>query len=711
MIDEDEPVAVLAPSVKVAEQDFAIPKAPRNLNPVTWVPAGGKFQIAGMTIEGGLVYVVTGRMNRSSMDPSYIDPSVPVATEGNFRIRSMEYWPSYTQVTPTARRSYLEWLAGGRCHPEADIGFVFLFFYGLERRALGDGLKDPEVRAEWPVIVRELERLIDIYGSRSTSFKNYAGTLLGLLTTKLEDKMYLQPLPALPSSYELPLALRIAIGQAMGDGVPIPKHLASAWIRHDPNAYLRTPATRCPSEFDVLFGEQYTKVYGEGMVIPRNKTKLRYVYRPATSAQGSLGEVKLSFGDIPDVSALTKPVSDLRLIAELVTTDLDAYSRYLGRNPDGAAHLGAILLLPRQVWPEATREAFDQLRLGVAEAPIVCTFSALLSRMGSSEVFNKERTLALATSLNAAGIGFEPDVLAGSKIPKPDDHVVLFDLPAPEEVRTTSAFQAAALTLQLASSIAVADGGFDDAEVKHLRDQIEAWVHLTPAHRARLAGHLSLLVTSPVSLTSLKKRLEVLDAQAKESIASFMSILAQADGAVSAKEVKALEKIYKVLGFDSKKVFSDLNSAGAGLNGGSKVASGSTGGFKLDQARIAALQEDTAKVSALLANIFAEDGDKTPPVAVEPTPEAGELQADASAVDQVAILGLDAQHAAFARMLLTRNEWVRSELQDVADDMDLMLDGALERVNEAAFDAHDIPFTEGDDPIEINTELREKIEA
>ena len=48
---------------------------------------------------------------------------------------------------------------------------------------------------------------------------------------------------------------------------------------------------------------------------------------------------------------------------------------------------------------------------------------------------------------------------------------------------------------------------------------------------------------------------------------------------------------------------------------------------------------------------------------------------------------------------------------DVSADLDLMLDGALERINEASFDAHDMPFTEGEDPVEVNADVLEKLEA
>ena len=130
----------------------------------------------------------------------------------------------------------------------------------------------------------------------------------------------------------------------------------------------------------------------------------------------------------------------------------------------------------------------------------------------------------------------------------------------------------------------------------------------------------------------------------------------------------------------------------------------------MDPAKIAALQQDTERVSALLANIFteAEDTVTTPAVAQrEPDAEA-ELEPSSSSAG---LLGLDEAHSALARMMLSRPEWSREELLDVAADLDLMLDGALERINEAAFDAHDMPLCEGDEPVVVNAEILEKVEA
>ena len=54
---------------------------------------------------------------------------------------------------------------------------------------------------------------------------------------------------------------------------------------------------------------------------------------------------------------------------------------------------------------------------------------------------------------------------------------------------------------------------------------------------------------------------------------------------------------------------------------------------------------------------------------------------------------------------MERESWSRSELLVVARELGLMLDGALEAINEASYDKIDLPFSEGDDPVEINPDV------
>src|SRR3546814_10359058 len=93
-------------------------------------------------------------------------------------------------------------------------------------------------------------------------------------------------------------------------------------------------------------------------------------------------------------------------------------------------------------------------------------------------------------------------------------------------------------------------------------------------------AQLRLLIVTPVSVTSLKKKLEPLGLHARETLATFMVTVAQSDGVVLPAEVQQLEKIYKLLGVDAKKVFSDVHAVVAGESiAGTQTPTKKVGGF------------------------------------------------------------------------------------------------------------------------------------
>ena len=158
----------------------------------------------------------------------------------------MGYWPSYSSIVPQCRTVYLEWLAAGKNDPGAYIGYVFLYFYGLERRALADARSSPAARAEIPAIIRETERLLAIY-SGDASFNFYASRFIDMARmSSSTDRLY-KSLPVFgPPSYEFPPYLKIALGQLVVDGLPLPAGWALAWVEQDPLSRLRTPARQMP---------------------------------------------------------------------------------------------------------------------------------------------------------------------------------------------------------------------------------------------------------------------------------------------------------------------------------------------------------------------------------------------------------------------------------------------------------------------------------
>lgn len=711
---EDRPVSVpvVRRSAGAAQSGFALPPS-RDVAAEggAWVAANQVTKVGGVNIPGGMVYVGS---TSGPADPSLIDPQKAVAFKGDYTVSQMGYWPSYSSISPEERRSYLNWLADGRKASDAEIGYVFLFFYGLERRAVVDARQSIAAKADLPGIAQEVHRLLGIYGSKSGSFRGYATRFLDWISiVEHTDRLYQRPVPALESGFELPVYMKLALGQCATDAVPVPPALALAWARLDPNISLRTPATRCKEEFEKLFLQKYTEKYGSGIVIKRNRTKLKVSYHPASSGLRTRGELTFAADGVPDVTALTAPIKQLDGVVEEATKALESFSRMVGKTPELRFSIEGFVLLPPSLWPESAQKSLQALARQVNDKPATMTFQKLLEAWSTNVSLSKDKALSLAKALEASNVGMEPDILGGSRIPKAEDSIVLFFLAGPEKLpRGEGAYQAACLSLQLASAVANADGEFGDEEMAHLAATISSWQHLNPGQIMRLKAHLHLLRAAPVTLASLKKKTDAMEQNSRETIATFLATVAQVDGEVSPAEVKMLEKVYKAMGVDPNKVFSDVHAVAAGTKPtAATVASVEATGFKLDPARIAELQKDTDKVSSLLANIFteAEEAIASGEFAVAEAQTAQDAEPDAQVTK--GLMGLDEAHSALARLLLSRVDWSREDLSDAAADLDLMLDGSLEQINEAAFDAFDMPFFEGDDPITVNTDILERIEA
>lgn len=672
-----------------------IPRPPAGFGSGKWVPADTPIEVRGFVIPGGMLYHGNSlKAPSGQVEPALIDPRLPVAPEAvDETVRLMDYWPSYHAITPQARRAYLQWLSAGRTNPGTNIGYIFLFFYGLERRVLVDlnDSTDPEIG----VIGREVERLLDIY-SHNNSFRSYASSFLSLIQILQSGEPEPESDPPVIShtGYELPLQLRVALGQRAKGEIPIDANWARTWALADPNLRKRTPVTRCEAPFKALFADKFNNRFPSGMPLPKIKTRLRTEYHAASSG---LRGVKAGLSsDLPDVTASSKPGKIFQPLLDQCAEELDAFSRYLGRNPGQEESLDAILQLPSSLWPVAARSQLDELRDAVIQNNLTLSFGELSGKFNAAGALNKDKTLGFARALSERKVGMEPDVLSGAKIPKCEDKVVLFCAAECEgSVRSSPEYQAAAITIGLAYNVAMADGAFSAEEEAVLKHRVDNWPGLSVAHRKRLHAHLQLQAYQSTNLATYKKRLEPLDAGAREAVAKFLAHLAQADGTVSTKEVKVLEKIYSVLGLDKQQVFTDLHRAPSGQATPSVPASATKpDSFSLDLSKIADLQKETAHVSSLLAQVFIDE-DSAP---AEPEPAC-----------ETSLIGLDEDHSSFLRLLFSRASWSREEIEEAAADLGLMIDGALDCINEAGMEHFEELVIEDGEPLEINQEVVERI--
>ena len=171
------------------------------------------------------------------------------------------------------------------------------------------------------------------------------------------------------------------------------------------------------------------------------------------------------------------------------------------------------------------------------------------------------------------------------------------------------------------------------------------------------------------------------------------------------------EKIYKTLQLDVQALYGKLHATNTDDPVTVRLPLANTGGFtippppevktgvQLDMNRIAELKKESKKVSDMLGVIFSGQEET---LQAEPVEEL-------LSVDNENLLGLDNAHSNLTKLLCTRFQWTRVELEEIAIDCEMMLDGALEHINEAAYDIYDAAFTDGDDPIEINQDILKEL--
>ncbi|WP_210242845.1 tellurite resistance TerB family protein [Pararhizobium mangrovi] len=654
-----------------------------------WIPFGDSTSVAGRDL-GGLIYVGTppslsdggyGQKCRA-----YIDPSLPVARPGLDRDgREMPYWPGYSNIPARCRATYLDWLAGGRTDRSRDPGYMFLYFYGLERRFFVDNPSDEERQQ----IVDEVRRLVQLYADNG-SVQRYLGEFIDIAQVATMEIEAIEPIFE-RSGWDLPLSLRIAIGTRIGREEPLDARWMASWLFCHPEHSLRTAATRCRDEFLALFRIRFGERFPDGLKVNKPKRVLKATYRAASSEFTGTLAPTVDDKPIPDIGRLRKPVEIAQSIADEVMDELDKLSRFLGRRPDERSSAAAHALLPaklRPLFPSAELEALRGWAADrVAEGGFVTLADAIERLEGERPgKIGKRQFTGAADALARTGFGLAPDPRFALRSPKPDEPVVVFDLgERVEKLEDVShRYRSVLMEIALGSFVAHANGHVADGERQSLEERIASSDGLNDQERRRLAANLAWFLAVPPDMSLLRRKLKDMAERDETAIRAALVAAARSDGTIHAEEVASLERVYKALGLDANRVYSDLHSgdladtlpvvraARTGAPGEAIPGDRDHAGPMLDTSRIAAIRSDTQRVSSVLGEIFdIEEEDDVPDV------EAG-LPG-----------GLDRNHAALVRALITMPHWSEEEFAELCERHSLLASGSLETINEWGFERYD----------------------
>jgi hypothetical protein len=145
---------------------------------ITWAGNTQEIKIHDYIIPDPLIYWTSNISE--NVEASCINLNFPIGKPIDEPKGSLGYWPRYSSISPDQRANYLEWLSSGRSSELNDIGYAFLFFYGLENRAIIE-------KKDISIIIQEANLLLKKYPI-SRSFYSYLSSFLAYIAMQ---QMYL----------------------------------------------------------------------------------------------------------------------------------------------------------------------------------------------------------------------------------------------------------------------------------------------------------------------------------------------------------------------------------------------------------------------------------------------------------------------------------------------------------------------------------------
>ncbi|MEZ9368934.1 TerB N-terminal domain-containing protein [Shewanella sp. 10N.286.51.B2] len=671
-----------------------------------WIGESEQLTINGRKLKRGLFYFggVMNSLDGYGIEPSLVDEKRPVSkpplneNAETHSDESLGYWPSYASLSQGCRGAYLDWLASERSNPNIPIGYVFIYFYGFERRIIENKATSDVSDPEFIAIFDEVLRLNKVF-SANRSFNRYSSDFLELMAlfrpSLLEYRMDEIPDTHNALSFKIKLANTVVNDQIVG------VKLALAWLKNTFEYSLKMPARRCEEEFRKLFEIRFSQKFGEGISVKPNKTKLRLSYNAASNG---IHGIDLAVEELPDPSILKGPIKKLIPIAEACTEELASYSRYLGKADTSKNDIAALMLLPKELVNESNSPVIGEFKKW-AEQVIenqdgLTTVKEFWSHTGMPfpKGINKKEHELLTNLATKANIGIAPDQRFHQAKVKADGNIVLFTPAHGEFFEPSQAFNQVSLAMRLGAMVATIDGYVDQEEKLVLQKLVDQDENMSQSEKNSLKAYLIWRLNSPANTAGLKARIEKLKTNEIEFLKKFMISIALADGKVDSTEIKQIEKLYTSLGLDRSLVTSDihhLTSSSSRTITRSESSDTSANTFKLDEGILAMHESETSDAKTMLENIFAVDD--------EPEIDVISEQAESD--------GLDHAHKELFDTLLSKETWSRNEVNEFCGKLSLMVDGAIETINDWAYEKVDAPVLDDDGDIYVDLEIVEELKG
>lgn len=269
---------------------------------VRFVGRGEVIQVAGRELRGPLTYVAS---NFRGADASTIITTLPVGRAD--LAGQLPYWPSYSEADPNQRAFYLDWMASNRTDPSVPLGYPFIFFYGLERRAIVD-------HQDLNICRDEVARLLTLFGDKSGSFHGYAQRFLTFLFIARWAELTATEIEAhfsQPAGHD-ESGITIALSWFCDHQLPLPPRFAAMAVTCMDDAKRGVVVQRAWAELNELFSIRYREQYGDGILLAAGKRCRTLEYHAASATLlRTITKPKVELSDVFARRAQFKPLVEI----------------------------------------------------------------------------------------------------------------------------------------------------------------------------------------------------------------------------------------------------------------------------------------------------------------------------------------------------------------------------------------------------------------
>lgn len=691
-------------SITVHGHSIFDPLISRNNYPtsgMTWVGNGESIHIQGFTIHNPLTYW----SNKKYPDASCINATLKVERPKTGALSSLPYWPQYNVITPVQRWKYLSWLSQERNTDLDEIGYAFIFFYGLERRAIIE-------RNDVGLILDEVNRLLSRYPS-SNSFNSYLNQfkayLIGLQLSELNDEEIRRYFPSLDNLDER--STKILISWFCSNNRSLQWKLCYSLSRNSPEFQRTNIAKKTPDLLTLLFRKKFQQSFPDGISRISEFEQFVLNYRPASpSLLGKVGHTPgSSFIEplsLPIPNLNSQPFQTLKKIWNNCIDELKPVVNKLNKT-EGSITRDVYCLLPdvlKEDIPHPDLAAWQNFLATkqLVDRSILLPVSDIAHLIGIEKrnVLTTSQSNTITSLVKDLGGIITPDQTISGAPYKWSDTVAIIPI-RDKEWTITENFQSAALIFGIAYGIATSDKEVSEIEENYLNKFVSEQFSLNPFEIECLKGLQKVLEIQPPILSKIGKRLSKhLNSEQKIDLANFLGEIVLLDNKFVKGEQKAIKTVFKA--FEIEPSVSDeflkkflarhipdepitVQKAGCVRKGETIPERVPKPEFTIDREKLKRTMEDTRAVQNILSAVFQQEQEES---IIESEPEVKiPVKSDIRKPDidlpfpPETIPLLDVKYLFMLHDIMQTNELSQDEFTSLAKKHNLMPRAAFDDIN------------------------------